>query len=64
MGKYDQSITDIMNIEWNAIKKLIDTLDRDVMEQIIELLLRFKALLMASVSSSLSFPEAPKSVTL
>lgn len=42
MGKYDQSITDIMNIEWNAIKKLIDTLDRDVMEQIIELLLRIK----------------------
>ncbi len=42
MGKYDQSITDIMNIEWNAIKKLIDTLDRDVMEQIIELLLRVK----------------------
>ena len=42
MGKYDQSITDIMNIEWKAIKKLIDTLDRDVMEQIIELLLRVK----------------------
>lgn len=42
MGKYDQSITDIMNIEWNAIKKLIDTLDRNVMEQIIELLLRVK----------------------
>ena len=42
MGKYDQSITEIMNIEWNAIKKLIDTLDRDVMEQIIELLLRVK----------------------
>ena len=42
MGKYDQSITDIMNIEWNAIKKLIDTLDRDVMEQIIDLLLRVK----------------------
>ena len=42
MGKYDQSITDIMNIEWNAIKRLIDTLDRNVMEQIIELLLRVK----------------------
>ena len=42
MGKYDQSITDIMNIDWNAIKKLIDTLDRDVMEQIIDLLLRVK----------------------
>lgn len=42
MGKYDQSITDIMNIEWNAIKKLIDTLDRNVMEQIIDLLLRVK----------------------
>ena len=42
MGKYDQSITDILNIEWNAIKTLIDTLDRDVMEQIIDLLLRVK----------------------
>lgn len=42
MGKYDQSITDILNIEWNAIKTLIDTLDRDVMEKIIDLLLRVK----------------------
>ena len=42
MSKYDSSITDILNIEWNAIKTLVDTLDRNVMEEIIELLLRVK----------------------
>lgn len=42
MRKYDESITNIMNIEYSAIQKLIDTLDRDVMEQIIELLLKVK----------------------
>ena len=41
-GKYNESIDNIMNIEWQGIKKLIDTLDRDVMEQIIELLLSIK----------------------
>ncbi len=42
MGKYDPSITEILNIEWNAINRLIETLDRKVMEQIIELLLQVK----------------------
>lgn len=42
MSKYDKSVTDILNIEWQGIRKLIDTLDRDVMDQIIDLLLRVK----------------------
>ena len=39
MSRYDESINKILNIEWTDIKKLIDTLDRGVMEQIIDLLL-------------------------
>ena len=42
MGRYDASIDTILNIEWQDIKALMDTLDRSVMEQIIELLLRVK----------------------
>lgn len=42
MRKYDQSITDILTNEYTAIQTLISTLDRDVMEQIIDLLLRVK----------------------
>ena len=42
MHKYDESINEIMNIEWQNIKTLIDTLDRDVMERIIDLLLQVK----------------------
>ncbi len=42
MSKYDESIDNILNIEWNDIKKLMDTLNRDVMEQIIDLLLSVK----------------------
>lgn len=42
MRKYDASITEILNIEYQQIQKLIDTLDRDVMEQIIELLITVK----------------------
>lgn len=42
MGRYDASIDTILNIEWQDIRTLIDTLDRSVMEQIIELLLRVK----------------------
>ena len=37
MGRYDASIDTILNIEWQDIKALMDTLDRSVMEQIIEL---------------------------
>lgn len=42
MSKYDESINRIMEIEWQNIKGLINTLDRNVMEQIIELLLSIK----------------------
>ncbi len=42
MSKYDKSVTDILNIEWQGIRKLIDTLDRDVVDEIIDLLLRVK----------------------
>lgn len=42
MRKYDASITEILSIEYQQIQKLIDTLDRDVMEQIIELLITVK----------------------
>ncbi|MBE7031492.1 MAG: SIS domain-containing protein [Ruminococcaceae bacterium] len=42
MSKYDKSVTDILNIEWQEIRKLIDTLDRDVVDEIIDLLLRVK----------------------
>ncbi len=42
MGKYDESILNIMNIERDAITGLIETLDREVMEKIIDLLLTVK----------------------
>lgn len=42
MSRYDPSITEILNIEWQEIRKLVDTLDRSVMEKIIDLLLRVK----------------------
>ena len=42
MGKYDQSITDILTIEYQEIQKLIDSLDRNVMEQVIDLLMSVK----------------------
>ena len=42
MSKYDQSITDILTIEYEEIQKLIDSLDRDVMEKIIDLLISVK----------------------
>ncbi|MCI8598643.1 MAG: SIS domain-containing protein [Lachnospiraceae bacterium] len=42
MLKYNESITNILNIEAGAIESLIKTLDRDVMGQIIELLIRVK----------------------
>lgn len=42
MGKYDKSINAILKIEWENIKRLVDTLDRDVMHKIIDLLLSVK----------------------
>jgi len=42
MGKYDQSITDILTIEYEEIQKLINSLDREVMEKIIDLLISVK----------------------
>ena len=42
MSRYDESIDNILNIEWQDIKKLMDTLDRDVMERIIDLLIAVK----------------------
>lgn len=39
MSRYDASIDNILNIEWYNIKKLVDSLDRKVMEQIIDRLL-------------------------
>jgi len=42
MNKYDASVNAILDIEWSGIKKLVDTLDRSVMEQIINLLLTVK----------------------
>ena len=42
MGKYDQSIMDILTIEYEEIQKLIHSLDRDVMEQVIDLLMSVK----------------------
>ena len=42
MRKYDQSITDILTIEYEEIQKLIHSLDRDVMEQVIDLLMSVK----------------------
>lgn len=42
ISKYDESIDRIMTIEWSNIKKLMDTLDRGVMEKIIDLLLAVK----------------------
>lgn len=42
MSRYDESIDNILNIEWTDIKKLVETLDRNVMEQIIDLLLTVK----------------------
>lgn len=42
MNKYDASVNAILDIEWSGIKKLVDTLDRSVMEQIIDLLLTVK----------------------
>lgn len=42
MGKYDQSITDILTIEYEEIKKLIDSLDRQTMEKVIDLLMSVK----------------------
>lgn len=43
MSKYDESINQIMQIEYEDIRKLQDTLDRDVMEKIINLLLSVKS---------------------
>jgi len=40
--KYDNSIDRILNIEWNAIKTLIETLDRNVMALVIDLLMSVK----------------------
>ena len=42
MTKYDISIDRILNIEWNAIKSLIDRLDRNVMANVIDLLMSAK----------------------
>ena len=42
MGKYDESIANILNTEVEGIRKLTDTLDRDVMQRIIDLLLTVK----------------------
>lgn len=42
MGKYNESIDAILNNEWQEIKKLVDTLDKDVMDRIIDLLLNVK----------------------
>ena len=42
MGKYDQSITDILTIEYEEIQKLLASLDREVMEKIIDLLISVK----------------------
>ena len=42
MGKYDQSITDILTIEYEEIQKLINSLDREVMEKVIDLLMSVK----------------------
>lgn len=43
MSKFDESIDQIMQIEYEDIRKLKDTLDRDVMEKIINLLLSVKS---------------------
>lgn len=42
MGKYDQSITNILTIEYEEIQKLINSLDREVMEKVIDLLMSVK----------------------
>ena len=42
MTKYDNSIDRVLNIEWNAIKTLIGTLDRNIMARVIDLLLTVK----------------------
>lgn len=42
LRKYDEAITDILKIEAQGIEKLIDTLDRDIMEKIIDLLMSVK----------------------
>lgn len=42
MSKYDASIDGILDIEWKNIQALKSTLDRDVMEKILELLLNVK----------------------
>ena len=42
MRKYDASIEAILNTEWQSIRTLMDTLDRDVMQRIIDLLLTVK----------------------
>ena len=42
MGQYDASIKRILEIEWRVIRQLEDTLDREVMQQIIDLLLTVK----------------------
>jgi D-arabinose 5-phosphate isomerase GutQ len=42
MRKYDASIDQILNIEWQNIRELLDTLDRAVMEAVIERLLTVK----------------------
>ena len=43
MSKFDESIDQILQIEYDDIRKLKDTLDRDVMEKIINLLLSVKS---------------------
>ena len=42
MRKYDASVDQILNIEWQNIRELLGTLDREVMEAIIERLLTVK----------------------
>ena len=42
MGKYDESIERMLNIEARAIYDLIDSLDRTTVEKVIDLLLTVK----------------------
>ncbi|MEG2189556.1 MAG: SIS domain-containing protein [Christensenella sp.] len=42
MSKYDVSIDRILNIEWQAIRELMDTLSRDTVDKVIDLLLSVK----------------------
>ena len=42
LGKYDESVDRILNIEWQVIRELMDTLNRDTIDQVIDLLLTVK----------------------